>query len=309
MLLRHFITFTLLCASLRLGHAASFPLPKPGTPATVPLGEVIDDDAIEARMIGFGTALMNSTNAVRMKTLIAQLKRPHCSLSLTAPGSTRLDSGTLLQQVRRGVLVVGSLYQCDKCNEWHLSAATGFALTESGAFATCYHVVNQREHYVMVVMADDGRMFGVREVLAASKAHDVAILQIDGTGLTPLPLATQTPAGSPVFVVSHPTKHFYTFTTGLVARHFVNEEDGFRSHMMSITADFGRGSSGCPVFNEFGTVVGMAESIVPTTSTSNSGEVMSSLVFKHVRPAAALLRLIRPQLPTDEPVVSTPVRH
>lgn len=257
------------------------------------IGNIVPDDEIEERMIEFGKELMKGKDAVRMKPLTKQLKRKYCTLSLAAPGTNRLNAEQLIQQVRRSVLVVGSLYQCDDCREWHLSAATGFALTESGAFATCYHVVNQPEHSVMVVMTDDGRMFGVREVLAADKIHDVAIVQMDGAGFTPLPIATNVPVGSPVFVVSHPSKHFYTFTSGIVARYFVNEEDGVKSTMLSITADFGRGSSGCPVFNEFGAVVATAESIVPTTSKSDNGDVKPGLIFKHARPVEALLRLVQ----------------
>lgn len=257
------------------------------------IGNIIPDDDIEDRLIEFGKELMKRKNAVQMKTLTKQLNRKHCTLSLATPGTNRLSPEQLIQQVRRSVLVVGSLYQCDNCQEWHLSAATGFALTESGAFATCYHVVDHPEHSVMVVMTDDGRMFGVREILAADKIHDVAIVQLDGAGFTPLPIATNAPVGSLVFVISHPSEYFYTFTSGMVTRYFVNEEDGFKSTMMSITADFGRGSSGCPVFNEFGAVVATAESIVSTTSKNESGDVKPSLIFKHARPAEALLRLIR----------------
>jgi len=257
------------------------------------LGDVIPDDDIETRLIEFGAELMKRKGAVRMKTLVRQLNRSQCELRLPEPKTNRLSAEQLIQQVRRSVLIIGSLYQCDDCKEWHLSAATGFALTESGAFATCYHVVDKPEHAVMVVMADDGRMFGVREVLAASKSHDVAILQLDGAGFTPLPIAKNAPVGSPVFVVSHPSEHFYTFTSGMVSRYFESEEDNVKTTMMAITAEFGRGSSGCPVFNEYGAVVGLAESILPTTSKGKNGEEKPSLVFKHARPAEALFRLIR----------------
>ena len=145
----------------------------------------------------------------------------------------------------------------------------------------------------MVAMTDDGRMFAVREVHAASKTQDVAILQLDGSGLMPLPIATNAPVGTPVYVVSHPSKNFYTFTAGMVSRYFESEEDKVKTTMMAITAEFGRGSSGCPVFNESGAVVGMAESILSTTSTGKSGDVKPSLIFKHARPADALLKLVR----------------
>ena len=90
------------------------------------IGNIIPDDEIEERMIEFGKELMKRKDAVRMKTLTKQLKRKHCTLSLAAPGTNRLNAEQLIQRVRRSVLVVGSLYQCDGCKEWHLSAATGF---------------------------------------------------------------------------------------------------------------------------------------------------------------------------------------
>lgn len=253
----------------------------------------ISDRDIEARMLEFGTALMKRKDAVRMKTLVGQLNRGHCELPLAAPGASRLSAEGLIRKVRRSVVVVGSLSQCGHCKEWHLTTSTGFALTESGAFATCYHVVNQPAHAVMVVMTDDGRMFGVREVLAADQAHDVAILQVDGGALTPVPIAANASVGSPVFVVSHPSKNFYTFTSGIVARYFVSEEKKVKTTMMSITADFGPGSSGCPVFNDSGAVIGMAESIVSTSFIGKKGHAEPCLVFKHARPADAVLRLIR----------------
>lgn len=253
----------------------------------------VSDREIEGRMIEFGRSLMKRKGAVRMKDLVGQLDRGRCSLSLAAPSSNPLRSEELIRKVRRSVLVVGSLFQCNGCKEWHLSTASGFALTEAGAIATCYHVVNRPDHAVMVVMTDDGRCFGVREVLAADRAHDVAILQVDGAGFAPLPIAARAPVGSPVFIVSHPSGAFYTFTAGMVSRYFVNRENSVESTMMAITADFGPGSSGCPVFNDCGTVVGMAESIVSNSFRSKKGHLEPGLIFKHARPADAVLQLLR----------------
>ena len=278
-------------------NSSSSTAPAPGV-------DVIDDDAISAKMIEFGKQLMRGSNHTSVDTLVRQLNRSQCTLALAEPKQNKLTPPELFESVHMSVLVLGTLYQCGSCVEWHLSAATGFALTADGAVATCYHVVHRPGHGVMVAMTGDGKMFGVREVLAADQAHDVAIVRIDGRGLTPLPVATNAPTGSPVFVVSHPSKNYYTFTSGMIARHFYNEEGGHRARMMSITADFGRGSSGCPVFNESGAVIAMADSIVPTTSKSPQGEVMHSIVFKHARPVDALLKLIRAPAKTADPELS-----
>ena len=77
--------------------------------------------------------------------------------------------------------------------------------------------------------------------------------------------------------------------------------------MMSITADFAPGSSGCPVFNEFGSVVGMADNIVSTVLDEDATPARPAIVFKHCRPAEAILNLIQPGHSADEwaPIVSS----
>ena len=124
-------------------------------------------------------------------------------------------------------------------------------------------------------------------VLAADEAHDVAILQLDGTGFTPLPLSANAPVGSRVFVMGHPEGQFYTLTEGIVSRYFTGQKDTGDAVMMSITADFGRGSSGCPVLNERGEVVAMADNVV--TSDAEAG---ARMIFKNARPVQAVLDLI-----------------
>jgi S1-C subfamily serine protease len=65
------------------------------------------------------------------------------------------------------------------------------------------------------------------------------------------------PVGNPVSVISHPGQRFYGMTAGIVSRYFALAMHGTSVTRMAITADFAHGSSGAPVFNEFGNVVGM----------------------------------------------------
>jgi S1-C subfamily serine protease len=250
-------------------------------------GPVVHDDRVEKALCAAGVKLMSGRKFVSMTNLAAQLGRKRCRLELPRGGSARSRSSARFERLRPGVLVVASLYKCDSCSDWHVAPATGFVLTASGAFATCYHVADQPDHAVMVVMTGDGRIHGVREVLAADEARDVAILQLDGDGFTPLPLSTNAPVGSRVFVMGHPEGQFYTLTEGIVSRYFTGQKETGDAVMMGITADFGRGSSGGPVFNERGEVVALADNVV--TSDSKTG---AKMIFKNARPVQAVLDLI-----------------
>ena len=248
---------------------------------------VVHDERVVEELRAAGVKLMAGRRFVSMTNLAVQLNRKQCRLELPRPAAALPASSNIFECVRPGVLVVASLYKCDSCDDWHVTAAAGFVLTAGGAFATCYHVADQPKHTVMVVMTGDGRVYGVREVLAADEAHDVAILQLNGDGFTPLPLSTSAPVGSRVFVMGHPEEQFFMLTEGIVSRYFTGQKETGDAVMMSITADFGRGSSGCPVFNERGEVVALADNVV--TSDRKTG---AKMVFKNARPVQAVLDLI-----------------
>ena len=67
------------------------------------------------------------------------------------------------------------------------------------------------------------------------------------------------PDGSSVGVLGHPGENFYVYTTGAVSRYSTNKnEDDKRERWMGLTAEYAGGSSGSPVLNRYGAVVGMA---------------------------------------------------
>jgi len=123
--------------------------------------------------------------------------------------------------------------------------------------ATSLHVLGQGQCRGMIAMDRGGRIFPVREVLAADRINDSVIVQLEGSNFVPLPLSTRGPVGSPVVVLSHPSSHFYTISSGIVSRYLVQSRRNGLASYVAITASFGAGSSGGPVFNEQGAVLGM----------------------------------------------------
>src|SRR5260221_388886 len=190
-------------------------------------------------------------------------ERHSCGLQLPDVANEHPGWPSVAARAEAATVVLGEFYREGKSRKDEFStAAGGFLVTPDGACVTSLHVVNGKGARGFVALTRDGRVLPVREVLAADPLEDLVILQLDvpeGEALSSLPLAVDpAPVGSPVGVMSHPDERFYLFTMGSVGRHTVWRERGGSEHFMSITADFAKGSSGCPVLDERGAVVGVA---------------------------------------------------
>ncbi len=239
---------------------------------------------------------MKAGQTVKFAVLIPQLSRTQAALALSAPPKEALEPPDVFERRRAGVLVFGGLYKCGKCTQWHVTLASGFVLEESGAAVTNYHVVNKTDGETLVAMTWDGRVFPVREVLAADKPDDVAIVRLGlpaGTRLEAVPLAENPRVGEPITVLSHPDQHLYMFTSGIVARYFSVLNEGRVVTRMAITADYARGSSGAPVFDARGAIAGIASQTDSVYYKTVKGVDQNlQMVLKHAIPASAIRRLI-----------------
>ena len=220
---------------------------------------MIDDRRLLSELNLHAKQLRDAKDSVKAADLRKQLNRKQCQLTLQMSGDKKLNTAEIAERSRKGVLVVSGLYKCQNCPNWHSGAASGFMLTEDGAFCTSYHVVDNAKNDTLVIMTGDGRVAPVVEVLAADKRTDLAILRANGKGFTPLPVTLNpldAPIGGKVRVFSHPNRHFYVLSEGIISRKYLDStrKEGSR-RMISITADFAKGSSGAPVFNEYGAVI------------------------------------------------------
>jgi hypothetical protein len=162
---------------------------------------------------------MDGRKTTPMEDLVSGLSRKSCDVRLARPSGKPLAPGELYERCKKSVLVMGGVYKCEKCGRNHVSPATGFVLSESGAIVTNYHVVSNPKNLTLVAMTADGAVYPVVSVLAASAPYDVAILQLDATGLVPLAIGPRAPVGADVYVISHPDRRFYALGRGIVARY------------------------------------------------------------------------------------------
>lgn len=174
-------------------------------------------------------------------------------------------------------VVIGSVEKCQECDDWHLVVvSTGWLAGPDGLVATNYHVLEDESEDRVGVMTSDGRVFPLREVVAADRDGDAALVRLEGDvgGLPWLPLAEKARTGEAVRVVGHPDGRFYSLTGGMVSRVFVGpqEEEAARRTWVTVTADYGAGSSGGPVVNADGKVIAMVSSTATLLADTGEGD-------------------------------------
>jgi hypothetical protein len=133
-----------------------------------------------------------------------------------------------------------------------LSLGSGF-FVEEGLVATNYHVIRDAAGGSAKLVGQEGR-HKIAGVVAADPEHDLALLAIDA-GAPPLRLRTNEPAvGDNVYALGNPQGLEGTFSPGIVSSIRKIGSD----NILQITAPISPGSSGGPVVNDRGEVVGVA---------------------------------------------------
>lgn len=283
------LAWVFAAAGVTLAHAAA---PELRVPLATPTGE-INDRIIAADLNRHTARLMEQNATVRCADLLRAPQPKKCALELVPAAREKISAAEVLRRSRAGVVVVSNYYKCTRCPNWHSGVASGFMLTADGAFCTSYHVLENKASETLVLMTGDGRIAPVVGLLAADPVADLVILRAQGKGFTPLPVAAAAAAGDRVRVLSHPDNQFYVFSEGVISRRFVDVRPGGQRGMLAITADFAKGSSGAPVFDELGNVIASVNNTRSTYyNTENGAHDNLQMVFKNCVSSRHLLDMV-----------------
>ena len=239
--------------------------------------------------------LLDRNQSVSLADLKKQLTQKHSKVELGEIPLHSVSPNKLYDQVSKSVLVMGRLYNCGKCSKWHTSTASAFAIGRDGIIVTNYHVLEKDDGEILGAMDYKGNVYSIEKVLAANEEDDLAILKLRNAELTPMALGKPANVGTDVWVISHPDRRMYMMTKGMVSRYNMildkNQKPGRR---MSITADYAKGSSGAPVFNRKGQVVGVVSSTNSVYYNIDKGQKQNlQMVVKNCIPVESIHRLIK----------------
>ena len=132
---------------------------------------------------------------------------------------------------------------------------TGFVVRKDGWIATNLHVIAGASE--LQVATTDGHQYPIVDVLAVDGERDLALVRIDAKEMGTLALGDSDAvrAGDSVVAIGHPLDLDYTVSNGLVsAVRVINPA----LTVLQISAPIAPGSSGGPLFNDKGEVIGVA---------------------------------------------------
>ena len=202
-----------------------------------------------------------------------------------AAGDKRYTLPELVKNVSPGIVHIGSLNRQGKVTGF----GSGFVADSAGVIVTSYHLLRGAEG--AMVKTNDGEVYDRVEIIEYDIRRDIIILKIRPFGsLQALRIATSDDLvlGDDVAAVGNPQGLENSVSAGIVAGH--RQADGYR--LIQTTAPVSPGSSGSPLLNMRGEVVGLI-------SSQLAAERAQNLNF------AVPIAYIRPLL--DSPGPSVPV--
>ena len=317
-------------ASLLLGlcgmfAAAQDPKPAQAPEAVRPAVEAIDDEALLVRIEQACEALRKDGSLRRSRDLLGKAAAEPFVVAETPLVATARTTVLLRRALAQSVVSVGEYYRCDECAAWHANLATGFAVASDGLVATCLHVLegapleDDEESPFLFVAALQGRVFPITELVARDARFDLAVVRCDAKGLAPLPLRGDVDEGERIYCLSHPDHMFASFSEGLVARRYIVRgpapgtgapvdpdapidhdvgktlaaKDGDPRAFLQVTCEFAGGSSGAPIVDAFGNVIGIAQSTATVAVDPEAEALEVQMVARTASPASALRALLR----------------
>jgi hypothetical protein len=286
---------------------------------------IVDDQQFLDHVTEAARGLQQAGKLVPLETLQCQVNRRYYPVATAPLEQKKLEPPDLYDRLRESTFAVGDFYLCGSCTNWHFDAATAFVVGPDGILSTSFHVIGNGEEDppgkpdYLIAADQNGRVYPVLEILASDPDADTCLLRIDAHGLRPLPLRPGVRVGERIFCLSHPEGSLFMFTEGMVARlmssHNVmgaNEPDAIPrptsrpTLYLNITAEFSPGSSGGPVTDAAGNVVGQVQSISAgvendTPAGTNSSGAFVSGPVRYCVAAEEIVGLTQPPDPYAAP--------
>jgi serine protease Do len=147
-----------------------------------------------------------------------------------------------------------SVYLIYTKNNEGISQGSAFVIDKSGIAISNYHVFKDASSAIAI--NDFGNEFMITEIIDYNADNDYIIFRIGNTDNIPfLEISNQTPKiGEDVFTIGNPKGLTQTLSTGIVSSY---RDD---NNLIQTTAEITHGSSGAPLFNEYGKVIGITSS-------------------------------------------------
>lgn len=209
------------------------------------------------------------------------------------PLASQVSARTIAASAQPAVVLITSLDTSGAAR----GRGSGFFVSSDGLFITNYHVIEEASS--LEVTLATGEVFDNVYLVTTDPRRDLAILKIPIEGQRHLKLGSDSQAavGDPVYAVGNPLGLEGTFSNGIISS--IRTDGGVR--LLQITAPISPGSSGGPLLNSVGEVIGV------TTAFMREGQNVNWAVpVRYVRPLLATGETPRRFSSVSAPSISSP---
>lgn len=188
---------------------------------------------------------------------------------MAPPPPAKLSTAQMADRATPSVVIVENFNE----NGEKTGQGSGYVFSRDGIIITNYHVIRGAKSLTVRIPGQEP--YRVDSVLSYEIDHDVAALQVSGSSLPALSTETieEPKVGDRVVAIGAPLGLENTVSEGIVSA----LRNAGTMHIIQTTASISPGSSGGPLLNEYGKVIGL------TTSTVRDGQSLNFVVSaKHV---------------------------
>jgi S1-C subfamily serine protease len=143
-------------------------------------------------------------------------------------------------------------------NDVYVPYCTGVVVQE--VIVSAQHCIAQADASIRISLYDELELLFETEVLLEDVEQDISILRLKGINLESGRILSKEPPewGAPVVVIGHPFGLTWSIVTGIISHPSrVGGPAGGSQHWFQVSAPTAPGSSGSPVFNTYGEVLGI----------------------------------------------------
>jgi hypothetical protein len=201
---------------------------------------------------------------------------------LILPVLTFADADKIFKENSKAVVVVVTYNEKGD----PISQGSGFIVRPDGAVVTNYHVISNAKE-IKVKVGD--KVLDVEGLIYTDKENDLVILKVKGAKLQTVKIGDSEKAtiGEKVYVISSPKGMENTISDGLLSG---IREISSEKKVLQITAPISPGSSGSPVFNKNGEVIGISTFLLEEAQNLNFAMPVNLITDKIGNKKVALLK-------------------
>ncbi len=194
-----------------------------------------------------------------------------CTIS-TAPAQTTLPA----EDIAEKALAATVYLEMKDTNGKTLGIGSGF-FVKPNIIATNYHVIEGAAKGTAKVVGKFTR-YKIEGVTATDKTNDLALLKVTAYGIKPLSLgdSDKVRIGETVYVAGNPKGLEGTFSNGMIS----SKRREYTKERLQMTAPISPGSSGGPVLNKKGEVIGVSVAVHRALDAQNLNFAIPSKYLK-----------------------------